>query len=249
MVKNFSAKLFANPKLYMKFRWPSLSDEKTRQEVQFLIRTLKINKEQTVLDIPCGFGRHSILLAKKGCHVLGIDANKYFIQEAKKRGKGSGAKFLQGDMLAIKYKAQFDFIINLFTSFGYFDDANNKKVLQKIYQALKEGGKLVIDTVNRDRILESYRKWPRKDYTLIDHDMMLEEETFDPLTGRLTNNKKFIIKNKEIQAPYSIRIYTYIELRDLLEDVGFTILNTYGDYAWWAYSLTSKRLIIVVQKV
>ena len=248
MSKNFTDKLFANPKLYMKFRAPWLSDERTKQELQFLTRILKINKDQKVLDIPCGFGRHSILLAKKWCQVTGIDTNKYFIQEAKKRGKGSGAKYIQWDMLKLKYKAEFDVVINLFTSFGYFDDAANERVLQNFYNALKEGGKLVIDMINRDRIVQTYTKGIRKDYTMIDKDIMLEEESFDLLTGRLHNNKKFIIKNKEIHVPYSLRIYTYTEIRDLLQNVGFTVTGVYGDYRWSAYSLTSKRLIIMAQK-
>jgi len=93
------------------------------------------------------------------------------------------AQFIQEDMLSLKYDKKFDHICNIFSSFGYFSDKNNMKLIGIFYKALKTGGKICIDIVNRDRIVSSYEHGKiRKDYTIIDNDIMLEEETFDPLT-------------------------------------------------------------------
>jgi len=249
MTKNTTKKLFENPKLYMKFWKSQLSDRRTAAEVSFLRKSMKINKWDALLDAPCGFWRHSLYFAKMWCKVTWIDNNKYFIQQAKKSRKWLKAQFLEEDMLSLKYTEQFDHICNIFSSFGYFSDKNNIKLLNIFHKALKTGGKLCIDVVNRDRILSSYENGKvRKNHTILDNDVMLDAETFDPLTWCLQNNKKFVTKGKIIDAGYSMRLYTYTELKDMLERCGFNVLYTYGNYDSSTYTQDSNRIIIIAQK-
>lgn len=250
-MKNLTNKLYSYPELYMKFYWPHLTPERTKVEVDFVDKVLKKYKAKKLLDIPCGFGRHTIQLAKRGYKVEGIDYMDYFIKLAKKDAKESKVKvdFSVWDMSKLNKKSEFDAVLNLFTSFGYFDEETNLTVLKKFAAALKKGWILVIDTINRDRILDSYRTGSRKAYDRIKNDVMMEEESYDPLTGYLTNNRSFIINGKVIESPYSLRVYTYTELATLLSVAGFKILESYGDYEWGQYSLNSRRMIIVAKKL
>lgn len=111
-----------------------------KAEVNFLLKCLhKLRfKTQTVLDLNCGIGRHSIELGKKGITVLGTDLSPHYIDVAKKRAQNEGAakivRFKVADMrrIASSLRGQrFDGIINLFTSFGYYDDDTNNDILRQ----------------------------------------------------------------------------------------------------------------------
>nr|NGX43184.1 hypothetical protein [Chlamydiota bacterium] len=125
------------------------SAEEAEQQVNFVIHALKLKGDEKILDLGCGKGRHSLELAKKGYKVLGIDISEYLIDEAKKCLKMVPSKHLRfqiGDMYHLEHLGTFDVVLNMFTSFGYFDDdKDNAKVFQIVRDHLQSGGKFFLD--------------------------------------------------------------------------------------------------------
>lgn len=111
-----------------------LTPEQTTKEVDFIVSTLDLEKGAKILDLACGHGRHSLELAKRGYRVTGVDYSEHFINIAKENAKKENVNvtYTQGDMREISYKDEFDAVVNIFTSFGYFkDDSDNVKVFKK----------------------------------------------------------------------------------------------------------------------
>lgn len=139
----------------------SFPQKRTELEVDFLTRVLR-PKGGKVLDLACGHGRHSIELAKKGYTVTGLDYSRHFLRLVKERAreKGVRAVFRQGDMRKLSFKNEFNYIINMFTSFGYFKaEEDHAKVLRGVARALKKNGLFVMDFNNSLR--GCYSGWLR----------------------------------------------------------------------------------------
>ncbi len=131
----------------------TISRESTRLEVDFVARLMPPARFPQLLDLCCGSGRHSGLLAHEGYTTLGLDANPQAIARA--REAYPHASFLVGDMRALHTLQQtFDAVVNLWHSFGYFDDATNQHVLRQVHHALRPGGRAVFDIYNREHFLQ-----------------------------------------------------------------------------------------------
>lgn len=235
-------------KYYLRTHNPILTEKKTNEEIDFIIDVLDLPKESKILDLPCGHGRHSILLSEKGYKVTGIDIQEDFIRLAKEQK--SNVDFLVQDMRKIDYDNQFDAVINMFTSLGYFDEGENALVVKKMSKALKQGGKLLIDTVNREWIMhhtgeidQAWMLYPDDNLTF------LANNSFDVFTGRM-HSKQVIVENNErhIQEQ-DIRLYTFTELRLILEIHGLEVLNVWGSFKGEEYTVDSKNMIILAQKI
>lgn len=128
--------------------------KRAAKDVAFLVKELKPEKGMTVLDVPCGCGRHSVLLARKGLHVTGLDISPACVAGARKRISKSLEKkllFRKADYRNLeRFKGQFDITLNLFTSFGYLPTKKeNEKVMRQLVSTLKPGGQLCMYLVNR----------------------------------------------------------------------------------------------------
>ncbi|MDO8538091.1 MAG: class I SAM-dependent methyltransferase, partial [archaeon] len=107
---------------YLQSKKQSL-EERTSTEVKGIINLLKLKVRDKILDIPCGYGRHSIELAKQGFNVVGVDINSVHLKQAKKNANNSNLDiiFEEKNMLNLKYQNEFDAVINMFYSFGFFE--------------------------------------------------------------------------------------------------------------------------------
>lgn len=139
-------------------------DEKlgrVKREVDFVVNTLELLPEASVLDLCCGYGRHSLELARRGFHVTGVDLSEALLYMARKRAEQErlSVTFIQSDMREIDFNEEFDAVINFFTSFGYLEnETEDEKVLERVATALKPDGKFLLDVLNRDRIVRSFQK-------------------------------------------------------------------------------------------
>jgi len=228
----------------------SLTQERTLNEVNFIEKILSLKPGIKILDCPCGYGRHSIELARRGYNVTGLDLNSFFLKKAKKAAESIGVsiRWIQADMRKIPFEDEFDVVLNLFTSFGYLENDNeDQKVLNQVAKALKQKGKFLLDVINRDYVLRYYRE---KDWQqLSDNSIVLIERHFDYITGRNFEKRTRIWNNgkrKEYQT--SLRLYTVAELVAMLRKSGFNIVRIYGDYDGSPFALDSKRCIIVSEK-
>ncbi len=127
-----------------------LTDERSDAEVALLIKLLEISSSMKILDLACGFGRHANRLAVMGHSVTGVDFMPGFITLARQKATEMGLQvdYRQGDMRQVSFVEEFDRVLLLFTSFGYFEDNENEQVVENMARALKPGGRLLFDIPN-----------------------------------------------------------------------------------------------------
>lgn len=225
--------------------------ERTKTEVDGLINILHLNPSSSLLDCPCGYGRHSIELAKRGFVVTGSDINSSHLNKAMEDAKKESVdlKFNKESMLDIKYSSEFDAVINMFYSFGFFDtDKENERVLKNFFNALKPGGKFLMHTdVNIPRILSGKYK-EDEERSLITGNKLRVIDSYDPDTKRI--NGAWIIKkeNEELRKDYSVRVYTKEEFEDMCKMAGFSSVETYSNWNGDDYSEDSEDMIVVAVK-
>jgi SAM-dependent methyltransferase len=233
--------------LYLRVYQPLEAPEQVRREVDFIVKALDLPAGAKVLDLCCGQGRHSLELARRGFQVVGVDLSEALLYAARKRAESEGLSvtFLHCDMREIDFADEFDAVINMFTSFGYLEsEAEDEKVLGKVAQALKSGGKFLLDVVNRDRLVRDFqaREWHAADEGWL----VLEERTFDHLSGRMETRWVCVARDGvRYERLSSVRLYTTSELRTMLERAGLKVTNLFGDYDGSPYSWDSQRLIVV----
>jgi len=150
--------------------------------IDTLEKILSLKPEHKILDLCCGTGRYSLALAQRGYQVTGIDLSSRLINLAEKRSGELGVKidFIVKDMRDIPFSDYFDGILNMFTSFGYFDsDPENEKVITAVSSAVKKDGWFVLDFLNRDTIVKNFQEFDerKKGNVLIQQKRKLNYET------------------------------------------------------------------------
>lgn len=235
------------PDDYLLFYRETLTEERTKKEIEFLVNELELDKPNKILDMACGYGRHANRLAELGHHVTGIDITLGFLEIAKRDAneKGVSVKYIQGDMRKINFKEEFDRVLLLYTSFGYFEDKDNFKVLQNVTRALKPGGLFCIDLHNRDVFLKNFCQFFVEEKGT---DLMIDRRTFDSATGRMYNRRIVIRNGKRKDKPFVIRLYNATEIRELLNRVGLSITKIYGDWGAIPFTSDSRTIIIIAKK-
>jgi SAM-dependent methyltransferase len=218
--------------------------EWTQKEADFLDQALALPAGAKVLDVPCGNGRLSLALARRGYRMTGVDIAAEYIEGA--RSKEAGVEWEQLDMRYLRWEAEFDGAFCFGNSFAYFDDAGNAALLRGVARALKPGGRFVLDTgLAAESILPNVaeREW----YQVGDL-FFLAARKYDPARGRLDVDYRFLKDGKEDLRPASYRIYTTREILVMLEAAGFGSFELYGGFGREPYALGSPRLLVVMRK-
>ncbi|MBT8391663.1 MAG: class I SAM-dependent methyltransferase [Ignavibacteria bacterium] len=215
--------------------------------VKLIQKNTNLSKSSLVLDMACGSGRHSILFAQKGFKATAVDLSERLISEAKNNAKQANVdiEFIQSDILDLKLEKKFDLVVNLFTSFGYFDtDEENIIVIKKAKDLLKAGGYFIIDFLNKGFLEKN----------LIPLSTLSENTTTITQKRSINGNrveKKITIEKDGIIKHFSesVRLYDIDELNNILQSVGFRLLKTFGDFNGNIFEPNSSpRLIIFTQK-
>ena len=138
---------------YLRAWVPTLPPERTAREVEQIEGLLSLPAGSAILDLCCGHGRHSVQSAARGYRVVGLDRSERFLRQAVADAAALGAsgRWVRADMRAVPFVGQFDAVINIFTAFGYFDtDAENLEVLRQARQALRPGGRFLLEFMHRE---------------------------------------------------------------------------------------------------
>jgi CBS domain-containing protein/SAM-dependent methyltransferase len=223
----------------------------TQRQVTFMVKALHLAPHSRILDLGCGTGRHSLALGERGFQVVGLDLSETLLAQARHEGQQRWfpIEFVQGDMRALPYENHFDAVICYFSTFGYFDDADNRRVLEQVSAALKPGGQLLLDLNNRDHALHHLsgrRWWPGEGDAVL-----LEEIHFDAQQSRFTHLLTLIEADGSRYhfPPMRVRAYALHELIQLCTDVGLNVLDVYGSDTGEPYHpQTSPRFILVADK-
>jgi len=225
-----------------------VSQKETNAHVHYLIKKLNLRPGKKFLDCPCGIGRISLPLAKKGIRVTGVDITRSYLDELSKKAKRRGLKIdvVHADMRRINFDSKFDAGGNLWTSFGFFaEESDNLQVLKKMYRALKPGGKFILHVINRDWIMANYqpRGWQE-----IAGVKSIEERYFDYRTSINYGTWHFIKDGEEKSFDVPIRMYSFHELIAMFKSVGFTDIEGYGSIKDEPISRNRQMMFIIGTK-
>jgi SAM-dependent methyltransferase len=221
----------------------------TRVEVEFVLRSLCPPAGARILDVPCGYGRHAALLARRGFRVVGVDLSRAMLAEARRRyTEGPRLRFRRGDMRRIAFREEFDAVVNLYTSCGYFTPAQNVATLRRMARALRPGGRLLVD--HRDPAYDAglpRRLWYRTGRKRF----VLEERHFDRDT-KMTDSTQLIVTVGQRWVTHKTLRFQQFSLpqwRRMLRDVGLRFLRAYSGYDGRPYCAGSTgRLILMAEK-
>ena len=226
-------------------------NERTKEEVNGVIKLVSLKKGNKILDCPCGYGRNSIQLAKMGFEVVGSDLNSYELDIAKKEADKMKVKvkFVKENMINLKYKEEIDCVVNLDYSFGFFEnDSENFKVLVNFFNSLKKGGKFLMHTdVNVPRVLAGkFREFEKRN--LSGGGFLRQVEFYNSKTKR--NYGVWIIEKygKVEMKEYSVRVYTKEEFAFMCKKAGFSEVKVYSDWNGKEYTTDSQNMIVVATK-
>lgn len=217
-------------------------------EVEQILDLVK-PKGKSVLDLCCGPGRCSLALARHGFTVTGVDRTRFLLTKARAKARYAKLKieWVEQDMRDFVRPETFDFVLSMFTSFGYFDDKEqDMQVLRNVFSSLKPGAVFLIDVMGKERLAKIFLPTSSSEYA--DGTTMVQRrEIFDDWT-RVRNEWILIRKGRSKHFQFHHTIYSGQELKDRLEQTGFRRVKLYGNLDGGEYGPNAQRLITVAGK-
>jgi SAM-dependent methyltransferase len=219
-----------------------------RVEVDNLTALLEIQEDERILDLCCGTGRHSLELARQGFDVIGVDRTASFIEKARQNAEPRSltAEFVVADMKEFCEPNRFDVVINLFGSFGYFEDPeDDRQVVTNMYASLRSGGRFLIETNGREITTREFqeRSWSEHGDTLV-----LAERKPIENWRRIETRWIVLSGSQRVEHTVTVRLYDSSELSSLLIESGFSDVHVYGDLEGADYDHEAERLVVVGTK-
>ena len=225
-------------------------DQTAAAEVRALWQWLDLEPGMRVLDAPCGTGRHSVELAARGLSVVGLDLAAARLERAQGRAAARGVhvEWVCGDLRQLPWEAEFDVVLNLFNSFGYFGRDGDRQALTGLVRALKPGGCLVLDLPNRDYYVNQV---PPTYWEETASHWVLCAFHFDARTGVAETHYTFVAKGSGGIVEHRqarVRWYTLPELETWLDETGAAVEQVFGDWDAQPFAVDSPRLIIIARR-
>lgn len=229
--------------------------EQAGEELDAVLDLVDVPADATVLDLPCGPGRHTLEFARRGFDVVGVDATAPYVEEARSRVADAAAggeldadavELVEADMREFRRPETFDLVVNLFTSFGYFEDrGDDERVLANVHDSLREGGALVGQLASKETLARDFRE-----RTWDDHDdgYVLEEHAVRDDWSWLENTWVVVRDGETREFDVSHRLYSAFELKERLRDAGFSTVTAYGDLEGSDYDHEADALVVVAEK-
>lgn len=210
-----------------------------------LIRYFDPAPASRILDLACGKGRHSVYLNEKGFEVTGIDLSAESIQYCL-QFENDRLSFFEHDMRRLFRVNDFDYVFNLFTSFGYFEkDSENFSALKNASLALKKNGILVIDFLNSE-----YVKKNLVAENIVDADGIKFHIKKSIASNFLIKEISFKDEGTDYNFTEKVAALTLEDFERYLVPCGMKIIKIFGDYDLNDFDIsTSQRLVLVAQKL
>jgi SAM-dependent methyltransferase len=196
-----------------------------------------------VLDLCCGPARHGLALAERGFHVTGVDRSAFLLGKARERAGSVPIEFVQSDMRDFNRPESFDLAINLFTSFGYFENREQDlAVLRNVRASLKRGGVFVMDVISKEYVASQPQKtrweqWP-------DGEILIQHCGVLPGWGRLRNHWLLVSGEHVQHFEFEHNLYSGVELTALLRAAGFHEIDLFGNLKGAPYDVGATRLVV-----
>jgi SAM-dependent methyltransferase len=237
---------------FWEFTFPFLSGEDTLAEAESQVAgLLKLigGPRDRILDLCCGVGRHSIHLARKGAKVTGVDRSSFLLGKARAQAEAEGLsiEWLQDDMRTFVRPEAFDLVINLCTSFGYFEKTGEDiAVLQHVYRSLAPGGVFVLELRGKEVFARGFT--PSSVEVAKDGTLWAQRREITDDWSRIRSHWVFIRDEHATHIRIDYILYSGRELADLLEKTGFEQVKLFGGLDGTPYDANAKRLAVVAVK-
>ena len=222
--------------------------DRTHTECDRIVKALKPAPGARLLDVPCGIGRHSIELARRGFRLLGIDFNPDHVAQAEDAARTAAVspRFMVGDMRDFDCGETFEGAFCYFGSFGYFSEADDRRFLGAVLRTLEPGAPFLIEGHLQETLIPVFR--PRDWFWAGPPERrlrMLEERRWDFDTGRIdvewTIGDGTMMKSQST----SMRIYAYREMKSLLEAVGYEDVRILDAVTGQALDVGATRVLVL----
>jgi len=239
----------------------AISPKQTKREADFLVKVLQCEEGSHLLDVPCGNGRLSLELARRGYRVTGLDISEEFIAEARSSvmrpdkdqppatagGSDSVAQadFILGDMNRIEGEAIYDGAYCFGNSFGFLNYAGMESFLSGVARALRPGSRFVVETgMAAESVLQKFE--PLSVHQIADISCTIKEQY---LAEESCIDTEYIFeRDGKIESGTAKHwIYTAGEIRRMLERAGFEIMNLYGSLKREPYALGADELFVIAR--
>lgn len=220
----------------------------TERDVEFLIDALELEPDQRVLDLCCGFGRHAIALAHRDVRVTAVDFSGVLLREGKRHAMAAGLDidWVKSDVRDFRSRKRYHAVVNLFTAFGYFEsEAEDERLMRVMARHLRPGGRLCIDTINRDFITSHFHPHI---VTEFDGGHAIDANSIDCVTGRLDCDRVLYFDGTSRRQHFSLRLYTGRELALMAERCGLEVEALYGGLDRQPLTMNANRLILIARR-
>lgn len=243
---------------YYHLLYDQRDEEEAKAFIQKLVRHIQPRPHDLICDLACGNGRHARVIAAMGYNVVGLDLSQNSISMAREAAHDTNGSILHGeesknapekgemefyvhDMRKPFRVRYFDWIFNLFTSFGYFEtDQEHLTVLKNASRALKPTGGLILDFLNANKTVENLvpRSSYQKEGIHFEVERMVEN-------GFIKKQIHIFENDKSIRFTEKVRAYTLTDFEKMMNQVGLRIEEVFGSYNLDTFDpQQSERLII-----
>lgn len=229
--------------------------ENTSAQVDFIIKALELKGNERILDLACGYGRHSLEFARRGYEVVGVDITPVYVEDANMTAKKEelNASFFCRDIRDVEFQNEFDVVLSLGDgAVGYLEnDYENSRIFDVIAKALKTGGKNFMDLQNGDYADAHYpqRIWEagKKELTLSQFEW--NKETRILLYGQRDFAYETVLEKPEMNEGDPTRLYTKSEIESLFKERGMSLWKAYGNWTLEEVNEGHSQMLLCGQKM
>ncbi|MGQ0612780.1 MAG: class I SAM-dependent methyltransferase [Planctomycetaceae bacterium] len=223
--------------------------EATAAEVDGIVALTAPAPGARVLDMCCGQGRHALELARRGFRVTGVDRTKSYLEQARNAAAAEGLALdlVREDMRSFLRPRAFDLALNLWSSFGYFEDPlDDLRVARNLCEALAGGGVLVLEMMGKEVLARNFqeRTWGEEEGGALH----LEERRVAPGWERIESRWIRVDGGQRQETTFTLRLYAGADLAALLSEAGFGKVALFGGLDGSPYDTAAKRLVAVARK-
>ncbi|MER9001911.1 class I SAM-dependent methyltransferase [Mesorhizobium australicum] len=232
---------------YLHFSDFLIPPERSDRDAGAIWELLSLEQGSSVLELGCGYGRITNRLAEKGARVTGLDVSPILLKKAETDAaeRQVNVEYVLGDMRSLPWRDRFDAAFLWFTTFGYFDEADNERVLHEAASSLRKGGRLLIDQDNRFVLLRD--ESPTCRIVQRNDDLRIDIISNDALTDR-RNFERIVVRNGCVRRTcLSIRHYGFLEYVRMLRSAGFETVEAYGQEGG-EFTSYGPRLVVIANK-
>ncbi|HSS44712.1 MAG TPA: methyltransferase domain-containing protein [Thermoanaerobaculia bacterium] len=222
--------------------------EGTRAEAECFEKRLGLRPGAAVLDVPCGDGRLSLELLRRGYRMTGVDISEDFLSAARESAQRErlSISWRHSDMRDLPWTAEFDGAFCAGSSFGFLGDAGDAAFLEAVFRSLKPGASLLLDGLKAAEVLlPNFRE--RHEIKVGDIHFAAESR-YDAENGRIENRYTTTRGGQSETRLAWHRIYTYRELLQMLRAAGFCSIEGFGSLSGDPFRLGAQRLLLVARK-